>query len=96
MLYVKYAILYATHSIFAEKVTKSKSSRNRLFYNAIRSVKSTQIQPIVADLISKQEMERKNPDWFELGNYIFEGSASAADIFVCILVSIIHGIWDGA
>ena len=26
----------------------------------------------------------------------FKGSASAADLFFCILVSIIHGIWDGA
>ena len=26
----------------------------------------------------------------------FMGSASAADLFFCILVSIIHGIWDGA
>ena len=27
---------------------------------------------------------------------LFKGSASAADLFFCILVSIIHGIWDGA
>ena len=26
----------------------------------------------------------------------FKGSASAADLFFCILVPIIHGIWDGA
>ena len=48
---------------------KSQNSRNRLFYNAIRSAKSIQIQPIIANLINIRKITNKS-DWFELGNYI--------------------------
>ena len=72
--YASIRLIYAperqcsTHA-FAEKVKKSKNSRNLLFYNVFRSAKSIQIQPINPILINVRKIE-KNTDWFELGNYI--------------------------
>ena len=55
--------------VFKEKVEISKKLYKSQFANVFRSAKSIKIQPINPNLITKQNFDKNNEDWFEIGPY---------------------------